>query len=261
VLELVTLRRGHLVPVRVRLDAFAQLRPRRSEGEDVSWEVGISAFAGVVPHEDHEEDVADPHHGRVGRGRARDGVEVTRVAPVARRVVVDVADPHQRDKPGSYVSQAAVRLVRKSFRIQGHVGPPKVMSVEDRVMSAACPERMRRVSAERAYARPPCWRGPAALRARVRSTAMASNRQAIGVALLGGFFSLVGAGVSLSADHVVLGLFLILASVAALAVAVLLFRRPRKRLVVSREVADAFARSGSIMGEPPRYESTLRERR
>jgi len=86
---------------------------------------------------------------------------------------------------------------------------------------------------------------------------MAIHRQTIISTLLSGFFSLVGAGVSLSADHVVLGLLLVAMGVVALGVAAWVLRRPHKRLVVPPEVARAFARSGSIMGEPPRYDSSL----
>ena len=89
---------------------------------------------------------------------------------------------------------------------------------------------------------------------------MASHRQGIALTLLGGFFTFVAVGASLAPDHFVAGVLLVVAGIAALGVAVWLFRRPHKRLVVPREVADAFTRSGSIMGEPPRYDSPLRRK-
>jgi hypothetical protein len=91
---------------------------------------------------------------------------------------------------------------------------------------------------------------------------MESNRQTVGKALLSVFTPFVAAGVGLLATgHIVWGAALVAAGGASVAAGLwMLLRRP-KRLVVPAEVARAFGRSGSIMGEPPRYDSTLRERR
>lgn len=89
---------------------------------------------------------------------------------------------------------------------------------------------------------------------------MESDRKAIALTLLGGCIAFVVGGVSLAADHVVLGLLLIVAGVAVLAVAVWLLRPSRKRLVISPEARRVFDRAGPFMGEPPRYGS-LREPR
>jgi hypothetical protein len=90
---------------------------------------------------------------------------------------------------------------------------------------------------------------------------MESNRQTLGKALLSLFAAFVIGGVSLlAASHVGFGVALVVVGCAALAVALrILFRRP-KPLVVPPEVSRAFARAGSIMGKPPRYDSTLRKR-
>ncbi len=91
---------------------------------------------------------------------------------------------------------------------------------------------------------------------------MASPRQTITNALLTACPTCLVTGFVLAADdHVVPATALFVVGAAALASGLwLMFHQRRKRLVIPREVADVFARSGSIMGEPPRYDSSLRKK-
>jgi hypothetical protein len=91
---------------------------------------------------------------------------------------------------------------------------------------------------------------------------MESNRQIVLGTLLSASIAFAVTGISLAATgHVVLGPTLVVAGVAALVAGLrMMFHRP-KPLVVPPEVARAFAESGPFMGDPPRYDRPLRERR
>lgn len=91
---------------------------------------------------------------------------------------------------------------------------------------------------------------------------MPTHRQTITNALLGTCSACWITGVVLVAGgEVVAAVVLFIAGGAALASGLWMMLHRRKRLVVPRDVQDAFARSGSIMGEPPRYDSGLRKKR
>lgn len=89
---------------------------------------------------------------------------------------------------------------------------------------------------------------------------MPSHRETIIAALLTAVTTCWVTAVVLVGDgHVVPAVTLFVAGAAAVSAGLwMMFHKP-KRKPLPREIADLFARSGSFMGEPPRYDSSLRQ--